>query len=87
VRNFGNATLPAFALLTGAANPLADADLGDRSAPAAADLNGDGVPDLVTGALSGTFAVRYLPEPARGLGLGAGVALLGLLARIRRRSV
>ena len=57
----------------------------DAPAPleAAADLDGD--PDLVTGALSGTFAVHYVPEPARGLLLGAGIALVRWLARVRRR--
>jgi hypothetical protein len=38
----------------------------------------------VTGSLAGTFAVHYFPEPARGLLLGAGIALLSWLARPRR---
>ena len=83
--NIGDVTLPLFEPLDGIGNPLGDADLGDRSAPAAADLNGDGTSDLVTGTLGGTFAVRYLPEPAQGLLLGAGLALLGLLDTIRCR--
>jgi hypothetical protein len=67
------------------ANPLAGTDLGSDSAPAAADLDGDGDPDLVSGSFAGTFAVHYFPEPARGGLLVAGLALLGWLGRLRRR--
>jgi hypothetical protein len=84
-RNTGTAIAPAFGPV---GNPidLAGIDVGDRSAPAAGDLNGDGRPDLVTGATAGGFAVHYLPEPRRGFLLGAGIALLSLLDRARRRS-
>jgi hypothetical protein len=52
--------------------------------PAAGDLDGDGHVDLVTGRGDGTFAVHYFPEPARGLLLGAGIALLSLLRGLRK---
>jgi hypothetical protein len=81
----GSATNPVFAQLTGGANPLAGEDVGSRSAPAPGDLDGDGDVDLVTGSQAGTFAVHYFPEPARALLLGAGIALLGWLDRLRRR--
>ncbi|HEX5065389.1 MAG TPA: FG-GAP-like repeat-containing protein, partial [Myxococcota bacterium] len=70
----------------GPANPLASTDLGSDSAPAAADLDGDGDLDLVTGNLAGTFAVHYLPEPAHVSMFAAGAALLGWLRRGRRGS-
>ena len=74
-----------FLPLSDALNPLDGEDVGERAAPAAADLNGDGMPDLVTGALDGTFAVHYLPEPEQGAALGAGFALLKWFERQRRR--
>jgi len=70
-----------FIRVPGPANPLASTDLGSDSAPAAADLDGDGDLDLVTGNLNGTFAVHYLPEPAQSVMLAAGAALLGWLRR------
>jgi hypothetical protein len=69
---------------SGDASPANGIDVGDRSAPAAADLNADGTPDLVTGNLAGTFAVHFLPEPDQGAMLGAGLALLGWLRRLGR---
>jgi hypothetical protein len=84
--NVGSARSPAFVRHTGAANPLHGSDVGQYSAPAAIDLDGDGDSDLVTGSLAGTFAVHYFPEPARGLLLGAGIALLRVFDRLRRRS-
>ena len=83
--NVGTSSSPKFEPRTGAANPLDGEDVGSRSAPAAADLNADGDPDLVTGSLAGSFSVHYFPEPGRGLLLGAGLALLGLLERLHRR--
>ena len=85
VRNLGSPVSPWMAPLSGAANPLAGLDEGDRSAPAAADLNGDGVPDLVAGNQLGTLSVRYLPEPGIVLSLAAGVASL-LASALRRRA-
>ena len=55
--------------------PARGEDVGERAAPAAADLDGDGDDDLVTGTADGTFAVHYMPEPAHGALLGAGAAL------------
>jgi hypothetical protein len=80
-QNAGTATAPSFARGFAAANPLDGEDLGDRSAPAAADLNGDGRPDLVTGSLAGTFAVHYFPEPARALLFACGQRAARRVAR------
>jgi hypothetical protein len=85
LQNGGGVTDPDFARRTGSVNPLDGVDVGDRAAPATADLDGDGDADLVTGSLAGTFAVHYLPEPVRGLLLGAGMVLLRLLTGRRGR--
>ncbi len=84
--NTGTAIAPAFAALTGSANPLDGKDVGSGSAPTAGDLDGDGDPDLVTGDVSGAFHLHYFPEPSRGLLLSAGIALLSFLSRARGRS-
>jgi hypothetical protein len=83
-RNQGSATSPVFVLVTGAANPLTGQDVGAASVPGAGDLDGDGDLDLATGRSDGSLAVHYLPEPGRGLLLGAGIALLWGLERVRR---
>jgi hypothetical protein len=80
--NTGSATSPAFAAMGGGAG-LTGEDVGTYSTPALGDLDGDGDLDLVTGNVDGNFAVHYLPEPAHGLLLGAGIALLGWLRRLR----
>jgi hypothetical protein len=85
LENVGDATSPTFVAVTGTASPLDGHDVGVFAVPALGDLDGDGVPDLVTGTLAGTFSVHYLPEPARGLMIGAGLSLLALLDRMRRR--
>jgi uncharacterized protein (DUF2141 family) len=81
--NTGSRTAAAFAQLTGAANPLNGEDVGDGAAPSAGDLDGNGYLDLVTGNTAGAFYAHYLPEPARGVLLGAGIALLALIGRLR----
>ena len=79
--NRESATDPGFALLTGAANPLAGKTVGSSSAPAAGDLDGNGAVDVVAGANDGTFHTYYFPEPARAWLLAAGIALLERLRR------
>ena len=61
-RNEGSRTAPVYALVTEA---LLGLDVGRRSAPAIADLDGDGILDLVVGAESGETIVLG--------GLGGGV--------------
>ena len=83
--NTGTATAPAFVRLTGVANPLHAENVGAGAAPAAADINGEGRLDLITGTTAGTFHLHYFPEPARGVLLAAGIALLSLFERLRTR--
>jgi Ca2+-binding RTX toxin-like protein/uncharacterized protein (DUF2141 family) len=54
-RNTGSAAAPGFTALTGSANPFNGLDVGDRSAPAFLDLEGDGDLDLVSGEVGGTL--------------------------------
>ena len=42
VENTGTSTAPAFVQRTGGANPFDGIDVGERSAPALADFDGDG---------------------------------------------
>ena len=42
IENTGTSTAPAFVLRTGSANPFDAIDVGDESAPALADIDGDG---------------------------------------------
>ncbi|MEZ4356323.1 MAG: VCBS repeat-containing protein [Myxococcota bacterium] len=82
--NTGGAKNPAFVERTGVANPLDGLNVGPGAAASAGHVDRDGSPDLVFGALDGTFRTVYVPEPAPGLLLAAGLALLRGLERLRR---
>jgi len=68
-------TLPSFS----------SAEKGPAASVSFGDFDGDGDLDLASGRSDGSFAVHYFPEPGRGLLLGAGMALLWGLGRVRRR--
>ena len=53
--NTGTTSVPVFTELLNAANPFNGFDVGNRSVPAVADLNGDGLADLVVGANGGAL--------------------------------
>jgi hypothetical protein len=83
--NTGTTTSPFFVQRTGADNPLDGRNAGTNATPALGNLDGDGDPDLVVGSNDGTFRTYAVPEPGAGLLLGAGLAWLRGLARLRRR--
>lgn len=70
---------------TGAANPLnGQNNGGTESSPMLGDLDADGDLDVVSGNAGGIFSTYSVPEPLRGLMLGAGIVLLRGLDRLRR---
>ncbi len=83
--NTGTAIAPAFVERTGAANPLDGQSVGLNSTPTFVDVDRDGDLDVVSGDRDGTFRTYYLPEPGMGTLLGAGLGLLALLDRWRKR--
>ena len=83
--NTGTASAPTYAVRTGTANPLSGIDVGIRSAPTFADIDGDGDQDLVVGEDNGnlnyyentgtasapTYAVRTgTANPLNGIDVG-----------------
>ena len=77
-RNDGTPRAPAFTLVS---DTLLALDLGRRSAPAFADLNGDGAPDLVVGSESGEASVLWGAGGGFGRFTPAGsIALPGIAA-------
>ncbi len=83
--NTGTRTAPAFVERTGAANPLDGKSVGLNSTPTFVDVDRDGDLDVVSGERYGQFRTYYLPEPGMGTLLGAGLGLLALLDRWRKR--
>ena len=55
--NTGTVGAPVYVERTGAANPMGGIDVGNDSAPAFADANGDGILDLLVGESGGTVKV------------------------------
>ena len=54
--NTGSSSAPVFVARTGGANPFNGVDVGIRSAPTFADLNGDGQMDIIVGAENGSVS-------------------------------
>jgi VCBS repeat-containing protein len=69
--NTGSAIAPAFTARTGAANPFNGIDVGNRSAPSFADLDGDGDLDAVIGEQDGNL--NYFRNTGSGFALVVNV--------------
>jgi hypothetical protein len=76
-RNDGTAAAPSFSLVT---DTLMAIDVGRRSAPALADLNGDGRPDLIVGSESGETRVLWGTGALDRFDDGGTIALPGIAA-------
>ena len=57
--NTGTATAPKFEKKTGGANPFAGIDIGERIKPAFADMDGDGLLDLIVGIVGTNAKLSY----------------------------
>ena len=84
LENTGSVLSPAFTARPGTSSPFNGLDAGLSSTPGLADLNDDGILDVVSGESTGTF-LQYVPEPLSWLGLTAGSAMLALFGRKKRR--
>jgi hypothetical protein len=78
-RNDGTAAAPSFALVT---DTLMAIDVGRRSAPALADLNGDGHVDLVVGSESGETRVLWGTGAVDGFEDAGTITLPGVAAPV-----
>lgn len=83
--NTGNATSAAFVARTGTSNPFDGENGGGFSAPTAAELDGNGAPDLIAGDSDGGLGTYVVPEPGKGAMLSSGLLPLSVLARSRVR--
>ncbi len=86
--NSGTATSPAYSLLSGDESPLIGFNAGSFSTPTFADLDDDGLVDLISGVAPGRFAFFRAPEPdAMAMTCAALVALSMLAKRCERRAL
>jgi hypothetical protein len=83
--NTGTAASPVFTLQSGDASPLFGLAGDAFSTATFADLDGNGLPDVVAGAGDGKFFFFAAPEASAGVSAFAAFAAIALLARGRAR--